>query len=81
MPRRARVPLAGLNGPIQVAGHECNLAMAPMGAGLSDADLAAVLSYIRTSCGNNSGAVSADDVKAAHAAVSGSPLPAVKTSK
>jgi mono/diheme cytochrome c family protein len=67
----ARVPLAGLNGPIQVAGHEWNLSMAPMGAGLSDADLAAVLSYIRTSWGNNRGAVSADDVKAARAAISG----------
>ena len=67
----ARVPLAGLNGPIQVAGHEWNLAMAPMGAGLSDADLAAVLSYIRTSWGNTSGAVSADEMKAARAVVSG----------
>ena len=67
----ARVPLAGLNGPIQVAGHEWNLSMAPMGAGLSDADLAAVLSYIRTSWGNNSGAVSADEMKAARAAISG----------
>ena len=67
----ARVPLAGLNGPIQVKGLEWNLAMAPMGAGLSDADLAAVLSYIRTSWGNNSGAVSADEMKAARAAVSG----------
>jgi len=67
----ARVPLAGLNGPIQVAGHEWNLAMAPMGAGLSDADLAAVLSYIRTSWGNNSGAVTADEMKAARAAISG----------
>ena len=67
----ARIPLAGLNGPIQVAGHEWNLSMAPMGAGSSDADLAAVLSYIRTSWGNNSGAVSADEVKAARAAISG----------
>jgi len=67
----ARIPLAGLNGPIQVGGHEWNLSMAPMGAGSSDADLAAVLSYIRTSWGNNSGAVSADEVKAARAAISG----------
>jgi mono/diheme cytochrome c family protein len=67
----AHVPLAGLNGPIQVKGLEWNLAMAPMGAGLSDADLAAVLSYIRTSWGNNSGAVSADEMKAARSAVSG----------
>ena len=67
----ARVPLQGLNGPIQVCGHEWNLAMAPMGAGLSDADLAAVLTYIRTAWGNKSGAVSEAEAKAARAAVSG----------
>ena len=67
----ARVPLAGLNGPIQVAGHDWNLAMAPMGAGLSDSDLAAVLSYIRTAWGNKSSPVSEADVKAARAAISG----------
>src|ERR1017187_10306233 len=67
----ARIPLTGLNGPIQVKGHEWNLAMAPMGAGLSDADLAAVLTYIRESWGNKNGAVSADEVKAARAAISG----------
>ena len=73
----ARIPLAGLNGLIQVKGQEWNLAMAPMGAGLSDADLAALLSYIRTAWGNNSGAVSPDEVKAARAAVSGNaPSPA-----
>ena len=67
----ARVPLAGLNGPIKVAGQDWNLAMAPMGAGLSDADLAAVLTYIRSSWGNQYSAVSADDVKAERAAVRG----------
>jgi mono/diheme cytochrome c family protein len=67
-----RVPLAGLNGPIQVAGKDWNLSMAPMGAGLSDADLAAVLTYIRESWGNKSGAVSVDEVKAVRAAISGS---------
>ncbi len=67
----ARVPLVGLNGPIQVAGHDWNLAMAPMGAGLSDADLAAVLTYIRTAWGNKSNPVSEVDVKAARAAISG----------
>jgi len=68
----ARIPLAGLNGPIQVAGKDWNLSMAPMGAGLSDADLAAVLTYIRESWGNKSGAVSVDEVKAVRAAISGS---------
>ena len=67
----ARIPLAGLNGPIQVAGQDWNLSMAPMGAGMSDADLAAVLTYIRESWGNKNGAVSADEVKAARAAISG----------
>ena len=67
----ARVPLTGLNGPIQVKGQDWNLSMAPMGAGLSDADLAAVLSYIRTSWGNQSGPVSEDDAKAARAAING----------
>jgi mono/diheme cytochrome c family protein len=45
--------------------------MAPMGASLSDADLAAVLTYIRGSWGNKSGAVSVDEMKAARAAISG----------
>jgi mono/diheme cytochrome c family protein len=61
----ARIPLAGLSGPIQVAGKDWNLSMAPMGATLSDADLAAVLTYIRESWGNKYGAVTAEDVKSA----------------
>jgi mono/diheme cytochrome c family protein len=67
----ARVPLAGLNGPIKVSGVDWNLAMAPMGAGLSDADLAAVLTYIRMAWGNKNSEVSESDVKAARAAISG----------
>jgi mono/diheme cytochrome c family protein len=67
----ARVPLAGLNGPIKVAGQDWNLSMAPMGAGLSDADLAAVLTYIRTAWGNKSGPVSEADMQSARAAING----------
>lgn len=67
----ARVPLAGLNGPIQVAGHDWNLAMAPMGAGLSDAELAAVLTYIRTAWGNKSSPISEAEIKSARAVISG----------
>jgi mono/diheme cytochrome c family protein len=67
----ARIPLAGLNGPIQVKGRDWNLSMAPMGASLSDADLSAVLTYIRESWGNKNGAVSVDEMKAARAAISG----------
>jgi len=67
----ARIPLAGLNGPIQVKGSDWNLSMAPMGASLSDVDLSAVLTYIRESWGNKNGAVSVDEMKAARAAISG----------
>jgi mono/diheme cytochrome c family protein len=75
----ARIPLVGLNGPIQVAGKDWNLSMAPMGATLSDADLSAVLTHIRESWGNKNGAVSADQIKAARAAISGNPQPAAST--
>jgi mono/diheme cytochrome c family protein len=71
--RLAQIPLNGLNGNLQVEGKDWNLNMAPMGAGLSDTDLAAVLTYIRTSWGNKAGAVTADDVKAIRAAVGGHP--------
>ncbi|MGA3143015.1 MAG: cytochrome c [Verrucomicrobiota bacterium] len=71
--RLAQILLNGLNGNLQVEGKDWNLNMAAMGAGLSDADLAAVLTYIRTSWDNKAGAVTADDVKAIRAAVGGHP--------
>jgi mono/diheme cytochrome c family protein len=77
----ARIPLTGVNGPIQVKGRDWNLSMAAMGASLSDADLSAVLTYIRESWGNKNGAVSADQIKGARAAVSGNPPSAASTPK
>ncbi len=77
----ARVPLAGLNGPIKVSGKDWNLAMAPMGAGLSDTELAAVLTYIRTSWGNQSGACDESDMKSVRAAVNGNGPSAVDLAK
>jgi mono/diheme cytochrome c family protein len=71
--RLARIPLAGLNGPMQVNGKDWNLAMAPMGAALSDADLAAVLTYIRVSWGNQAGEVTADGVKSVRTALGARP--------
>jgi mono/diheme cytochrome c family protein len=71
--RLAQIPLDGLNGEVHVKGQDWNASMAAMGAGLSDADLAAVLTYIRTSWGNNAGAVTADDVKGVRAAAAGKP--------
>ncbi len=53
------------------------MSMAAMGASLSDADLASVLTYIRGSWGNKAEAVTADDVKAVRATIkSPAPIPA-----
>ncbi len=46
-----------------------------MGAALSDADLAGVLTYIRESWGNQAGPLTADDVKSVRAALGGRPQP------
>ena len=73
--RLVRVPLTGLNGPLQVEGKDWNLSMAPMGAALSDADLANVLTYIRESWGNKASPVTADDVKAVRAKLGARPQP------
>jgi len=71
--RLVHIPLAGLNGPLTVGGREWNLAMAAMGAGLPDADLAAVLTYIRGAWGNGMGEVTADDVKEVRASLGARP--------
>jgi len=43
--------------------------MAAMGAALPDEDLAAVLSYIRSSWGNKASAIEPDDVKKVRASI------------
>ena len=57
------IPLIGLSGPISVKGQQWNLAMPAMGANLSDEDLAAVLSYIRQSWGNNGSEITPEQVQ------------------
>jgi len=69
--RLTEIPLLGLNGQVTVKGQAWNLDMAAMGAQLSDADLAGVLSYIRSSWGNHAEEVTADDVKSVRAAIAG----------
>ena len=71
--RVEEIPQLGLTGPIHVGGQEWNLQMAPMGAALSDSDLAAVLTYIRSSWGNKGGPVGDSDIKAMRALVAGHP--------
>ncbi|HEY5043698.1 MAG TPA: cytochrome c [Verrucomicrobiae bacterium] len=69
--RLTEIPLAGLNGPIKVKGQPMTFAsgMVPIGAALSDAELAAVLTYIRSAWGNKAGEVTADDVKTIRASL------------
>ena len=73
--RLAMIPLVGLNGPIEVKGQQMTFAsgMVAIGAAMSDTDLAAVLTYIRSSWGNKAGAVTADDLKAIRVEVAGHP--------
>lgn len=73
--RLAHIPLMGLNGPVTVSGKNWNLAMAAMGAALSDDDLADVLTYIRSSWGNKAGAVTSDNIKKIRAALPKNPSP------
>lgn len=72
--RVEEIPQLGLGGEVHVAGQAWNLQMAPMGAALSDSDLAAVLTYIRGSWGNKASEVTDADVKAMRTAVAGHPI-------
>ncbi len=62
--------LQGLMGPITVNGMTYNSMMPPV-AGVSDADIADVLTFVRQSFGNKANAVTADQVKAIRAATAG----------
>lgn len=77
--RLIRIPLYGLTGPLDVKGQQWNLAMPAMGAALSDDDLAAVLSYMRKSWGNNGAEVTAAQVKVIRAEVGTRPQPFTAT--
>ena len=58
-----RIQLRGLMGPITVKGTTYNSVMPP-NATMSDDEIAAVLTYVRSNFGNKSSAVTADQVKA-----------------
>jgi mono/diheme cytochrome c family protein len=68
--RLVRIPQNGLTGPFHLKGEVYNQPpgqMAPMGAILSDAELAAVLTYIRNSWGNKAPEVTPEEVHAVRA--------------
>jgi mono/diheme cytochrome c family protein len=59
----ARIALLGVNGSITVEGKSYNGAMPAFGAVLSDAEIAAVLSHVRSSFGNHAPALTPELVK------------------
>jgi nitrite reductase (NO-forming) len=59
----ASIPLEGRTGPIEVLGQHYDGAMPPF-ASLSDVELAAILTYVRSSWGNEASAVTPELVKA-----------------
>ena len=73
--RFVSIPLAGVSGQLSVKGQTWSLSMPAMGAAMSDADLADVLTYIHSSWGNKQGPVTADEVKAIRAKLGAHPQP------
>ncbi len=72
-----RIVLKGLQGPVKVKGTTFNSMMMPYGTGaeLSDAEVAAVLTYVRSQWGNTGAAVTAADVAKERAAVASRTTP------
>lgn len=68
--RIIRIVLQGLAGPIQVAGKDWNLAMAAL-PNFQDEEIAAILTYIRNSWGNEAPPVTAEQVAAIRAETAG----------
>lgn len=66
--RAIKVILHGLHGPVDVLGKTYDLEMPPQGAVLPDDQIAAILTHVRSSWGNQAGAVTADSVKSIRAA-------------
>lgn len=67
--RAVKIVLKGLTGPVEVLGKTYNLEMPPQGAVLPDDQIAAILTFVRSSWGNQAGPVTADFVKTIRASV------------
>jgi len=72
--RIERIVLNGLSGPITVKGQVWSLAMPPWRDNFSDKEIAAILSYVRSSWGNKATPVTADQIKKARAEAHPSPM-------
>ncbi|MGD0483086.1 MAG: cytochrome c [Gemmatimonadales bacterium] len=73
--RAVRIVLRGLSGPVTVKGLSFNGAMPAWADQLSDAEIAAVLTYVRSSFGNAAPAVTADVVAAQRSATASRTAP------
>jgi mono/diheme cytochrome c family protein len=71
--RLVRIVLNGLNGPITVKGQAYSSQMPAMGEGLSDREIADLLSYLRNSWGNKASIVKEAQVKPIASEVRGKP--------
>lgn len=73
--RLVRLVLHGLTGPVTVKGQSFNGAMPAWADALNDAEIAAVLSYERSSFGNSAAPIAADVVGAQRAATASRTTP------
>jgi mono/diheme cytochrome c family protein len=71
----ARIILHGVTGPIEVAGETFNGMMPPWGGTMKDADIAAVITYVRSAWGNKAAPVTAAAVASIRAANSSRTTP------
>ena len=71
----ARIVLHGLTGPVEVAGETYAGMMPPWGGALKDPELAAVLTYIRSSWGNKATPVTAAKIASIRAATTARTTP------
>lgn len=70
-----RIVLHGVQGPITVKNTNFNNAMTPFGDQLSDAQIAAIITYERSSWGNSASAITADQVASVRAATKSQTAP------
>jgi mono/diheme cytochrome c family protein len=73
--RLVKIVLHGLSGPLTVKGEKYNSSMPPWGATLTDQEVAAVATYVRSSFGNSAAAVDAAAVQKVREATSGRSKP------
>jgi mono/diheme cytochrome c family protein len=78
--RLIRIVLNGMQGPMTVSGKQYNNSMIawggpppPNGSGLTDEEIAAVLTYVRQEWGNKAPAVTAERVKLVREKIKGHP--------